>query len=491
MARVAIFGGGIAGLTAAFELEKQRQAGRPVEWYLFEASDRFGGTVSTTRLRAGDGEYVLEDGPDGWVTEKPWARELAEELGLGDEVIPCNEADKKTYIVLDGRLAAMPAGMRLMVPEDLRALQGSPLFSEGAKRAYAQELTRSEELRTKAPAGDEAIATFVRRHFGEEVLRNVAAPLLSGIFGGDVEQLSVRAIMAPFVRMEAEYGSLIAALQDRTRIRGSVPLQPTFTTLRRGMGSLAEALVKALPAERLQTRTAVATLARSNGGGWQVRFRGEGAHGCAMGMVPFDQVCLATPIDETRRLLRPLDPEAAALLPTEASSAVLATFCWPAERAAAMTVPQGFGFLVPARGGEEAGQASTEPQLLAATFADQKFAGRAPAGARVIRAFFGGGSAEALAGVSDEKTAKCALRALRAIMGPLPEPEQSLTTVRRWPRSLPQYHVGHLQRMEALETRVDALGGLFLLGNAYRGVGVPDLIRDAHGAARRLAGSLT
>ncbi len=482
MARVAIVGGGIAGLAAAFELEKQRRAGKPVDWHLFEASGRFGGTLSTTRLQAPEGEYILEDGPDGWVTEKPWARELAEELGLGGEVIPCNEAERRTLLWLQGRLVPMPDRMRLMVPEDLETLAGSPLFSESAQRAYALELEQAEALKAGAPQEDESVASFVRRHFGDEVLAKVAAPLLSGVFGGDVERLSVRAVMPAFVGMEAESGSLILALQRKARCAGQRP--PTFTTLRRGMGSLTEALVRALPGNRLHLGAGAIALRRSADGEWLIRFAGRNAQSCAIGFVPFDQLVLATPVDATRQLLLAVDSEAAGLIPTDASSAVLVTFGWPAELAREVVVPRGFGFLVPSGGGDR-------PQLLAATFADTKYAGRAPEGCRVIRTFFGGGSAERLRHVADREVAAAALAELQVILGPLPAPASELTTVRRWPRSLPQYGVGHLDRMVALEQKVAALGSLALLGNGYHGVGVPDLIRDARAAARKLEESLT
>lgn len=484
MARVAILGGGIAGLAAAYECERQRQAGKAVDWHLFEASGRLGGTVSTTRVATPEGEFLLEDGPDGWVTEKPWARLLADELGLADQVIACNEAEKRTMLWLDGQLVSMPDRMRLMVPEDLELLNGSPLFSEEAKRAYKAELTRADELRRLAPPHDESVATFVRRHFGDEVLSKVAAPLLSGVFGGDVEQLSVRAVMPAFIQMEAESGSLIVALQAKARAKGPLPPQPTFTTLRRGMGTLTEALIAALPADRLHTGSAAASLGRSGRGEWLVRFTGPEAHACTFGFVPFDQVFLTTPVDVTRHLLANIDSEAAALIPTKASSAVLITLCWSAAAARALTVPQGFGFLVPPSN-------SRRPQLLAATFADQKYPGRAPEGARIVRAFFGAGSAEQLASASDAEVIGLATEALAEILGPLPPPAPGLTTVRRWPRSLPQYEVGHLERMNELKARIQALGQLHLLGNGYYGVGVPDLIRDARLAARTFSESLT
>ncbi len=472
MKRVAIVGGGIAGLAAAYELEQQRLAGAAVDWQLYEASARLGGIVSTTRGPIEDAGFVLEEGPDAWVTDKPWAKELAIELGLESEIITCNEAQKKTYVLIaqegkPSQLQAMPPRMRMMVPEDLAVLAESPLFTEDAREAYAEEFNRAQELRATAPTVDESVASFVLRHFGQEVLDKIGAPLLSGVFGGDVEKLSVRSVMPAFVKMEQEHGSLIAALQARARERGERAPQPTFTTLRRGMGTLAEAIVAKLPRERVHLRSPVRSMI-GGAGGWMLDVDG----------VAFQQVMLSAPVDAAKRLLQPVDPKAAALVPNDASSAVLAAFAWPEEQAKTFTVPEGFGFLVP--------HGNKETSLLACTFVDQKFPDRARQGAKVLRAFFGGEAADKLAGQSDEAVAAIAFVQLSRILGPLPVPHAALTTVRRWPRSLPQYEVGHLERMAELDARVAKLGGLSLLGNGYRGVGVPDLIRDARKAAREV-----
>lgn len=483
MRRVAIVGGGLAGLTAAYDLEQARRGGAVLDWYLFEASGRLGGTVSTTRVHGPDGEYVLEDGPDGWLTEKPAARQFAQELGLGADLLPCNETGKRTYVDLESQLTPLPARMRMMVPEDLEALEDSPLFTDTARAAYRRELEHADVLRASAPAVDESVASFVHRHFGDEVLRKVASPLLSGVFGGDVQRLSVQAVMPTFVALEREHGSLIAGLQAKAAERGDRTVQPTFTSLRRGMGSLPEAIVAALPPEHLLLGNRAAGL-RHTSAGWLVRFTGSGTSGCAMGWVPFDELILATPIDTTRELLSDVDLAMASLIPTEASSATLATLCWPAATATEVRLPPGFGFLVPPS------PVIDRPQLLAGTFVDQKYSDRAPAGARVLRAFFGELGSAYLAGASDELVADTALAELRAKLGPLPLPDARLTTVRRWPRSLPQYEVGHLQRMARLDERVKQTGRLHLLGNGFRGVGVPDLIRDARAAVVHLLGSL-
>ena len=167
MKRIAIVGGGVAGVAAAYELTKQARNGADIEFVLFEAFTRLGGIIETVR----EGEFVIECGPDGWVTEKPWARELAEELGLENEVIPSLDETRKTYVLIDNQLKPMPDGMRMMVPRDLDALDSSELFSPEAKTAFRQEVGRADELKTCAPEQDESVADFVVRHFGKEVLQ--------------------------------------------------------------------------------------------------------------------------------------------------------------------------------------------------------------------------------------------------------------------------------------------------------------------------------
>jgi oxygen-dependent protoporphyrinogen oxidase len=455
MKRVAIVGGGVAGLAAAYELAQLARRGADVQSELFEASGRLGGIVETVR----EGGFVIECGPDAWVTEKPWAKELAVELGLGDELISSNDAERKTYVLIDKKLQAMPNGMRMMVPVDLDALDASELFSMEAKHAYHDETRRSNELRAGAPVDDESVAEFVRRHFGDEVLEKLGAPLLSGVFGGDVAKLSVRAVMGPFVAMERERGSLIAALQARVAETKALPV---FTTLRSGLGTLVDRMISATPKDWIRLAARVEYVSREEDG-WLV--------GTARGVERFDAVMMAAPVDVARSLLEPVDERAGQLMEMEASSAVVVGFGF--ADAAKAPVPPGFGFLVPPE---------SDGLLLACTFMDQKFDDRVPEGGRLLRAFFGSKAAERLMRCGNDETAAVARMELARVLGPLPEPQ--MTVVRRWPRSLPQYGVGHLERMAELKDRVGRLEGLWLLGNGYRGVGLPDLVRDARAAAR-------
>jgi oxygen-dependent protoporphyrinogen oxidase len=540
--RIAIVGGGIAGLAAAYEIARLARAGFAVEAVLFESSNRLGGVIETVR----EGGFTVECGPDAWVSAKPWARELAVELGLEAELIASNDATRKTHIFLtgadnpSGRLVPMPDGFNMMVPSNLDALEGSPLFTSAAIAAYRAEPERAAELLASIPAHDESVADFTLRHFGSEVLTRVAAPLLSGVFGGDVHRLSVRATMPAFIQMEREHGSLVAALQRKAN--NGQRSTSLFTTLRTGLGTLIDRLLAAIPPHWIRLNTTVTALqpssdltplssqiehetTRSNPA-WRV-------HVTSTGRVPasesFDAVFLAVPLDASRRLLSPLDPDAAQLLPSESSSAVLVAFAF--DDAIRVPLPPGFGFLVP----PEAANASSTPELrpspfgdseqrskylyfasdpaaeapaaeaavptpasllLACTFVDQKFPHRVPPNGRLIRAFFGGAAAARIARCNNDEIAAIARLELARILNtstpitaaPMPAPVPALTVVRRWPNSLPQYPIGHVDRIAKLHSRLSALPGLTLLGNALNGLGIPDLIRDARQAVRTSAG---
>jgi oxygen-dependent protoporphyrinogen oxidase len=532
MRRIAIIGGGIAGLTAAYELARQAHDGAQIEAVLFESSSRFGGLIETVR----EGGFTVECGPDGWVSAKPWARELAIELGLEAELIPSNDATRKTQIFLStpshpsGRLVPMPDGLNMMVPTNLDALDGSPLFTPAAIAAYRAEPARAPELRAAAllaaiPPRDESVADFTLRHFGREVLDRVAAPLLSGVFGGDVRTLSARATLPALVQMERQHGSLITALSRTSNLEPRT--SSIFTTLRSGLGTLIDRLVAAVPPHWLRLHTTVTAIDPNSGRPPTAesrkldretsppnRRRWTISTSSALKQQTsetFDAVFLATPLDATRKLLSLIDSHAAQLLPAESSSAVLVAFAY--TDAARVPLPPGFGVLVPPV--TEAGaphlasemweSTNSRSLLLACTFVDRKFPHRVPPNGRLIRAFFGGAAADRIARCNNDEIAAIArlelahiLNAGVPISGPAstPAPPPALTPhlpvlslVRRWPNSLPQYAVGHPARVAELESRLAAHPGLTLLGNALHGVGLPDLIRAARQAARAAAGS--
>ncbi len=469
--RVAIVGGGLSGVAAAYQLAREGVS----EITLFESSARIGGIVETARVTTDDAAFVIECGPDSWVTEKPWARELAVELGLESELLPSNDQRRRTYLLEDRRLIPIPDGMRLMVPVKWASIMDSPLFTWQARLAYLREPRRAEELKqTALPRNeDESITSFVRRHFGDEVVATLAAPLLAGVFGGSIDTLSARAVMPAFVKMEEEHGSLITALQKRSS--GKEITAAIFTTLKSGLQTLVERMAVTLPANAIRLNHEVTSLARQ-GDQWVVESEGN--------KLLFDQVILATPAHITRQLLRPIHAGFEALLAMDATSAIIVALAFPPGQAKRLRIPRGFGYLTLQRP-KRVTLADSEPELMACTFVDQKFAHRAPDGAVLLRGFFGGDTASSLLGESNAKLISLACRRIARVLGPLPEPIVSI--VRRWPLSLPQYAVGHLKRMNELAGLTAEFRGLHLIGNAYHGVGLPDMVRMGREAARRIA----
>jgi oxygen-dependent protoporphyrinogen oxidase len=479
--RTAIIGGGIAGLAAAFELEKVRAAGAQLEYTLFEARDRLGGSMASEIV---DGA-VLERGPDSFLTEKPAAPELCRELGLGGDLMPSNDAARKTYIVVKNRLVPLPDGLMFLIPTKLIPTATTRLFSWRTKLRMGMEL-----LHPPRPSGeqDEAVAALVERHFGEEAVDRLADPLLSGIYGGDASQLSARAVLPRLVEMESEYGSLTrgmlaahrkmrarAATQKNGNSNGLGPksaagARSTFTTLRGGMQQFVDALVARLDAGSLRCSTAVSGLERVEAG-WKVE--------TAWSAEIFDAVILASPAWAAAVLLGNVDAalgEELAAIPY--SSSITVNLIYGEARLGKL--PEGFGFLVPA---------SEKRAMLACTFVHRKFLGRTPPGKAVLRAFLGGMKNEALLAESDDALVETVRKELAEILGENViglgiEPEHS--QVSRWRRAMAQYAVGHQQRIERIAARVAGLPGLRLVGNAYDGIGIPDCIRLGRKAAREL-----
>jgi len=494
MKRIAIIGGGIAGLSAAYELAFQQRAGAPIEFVLFDAASRLGGTVETVRR---DG-FVIECGPDSWVTEKPWARDLALELGLEGELVPSRDDRRKTYLVQGRALTAMPDGMRMMVPVQWAGVLNSPLFSWQAKLAYLREPKLAEQLKTSAldaasSSRDESVRDFVFRHFGSEVADTIAAPLLAGVFGGDIASLSARAVLPAFVALEREHGSLVLGLRQRRQAEDAPAA--IFTTLRHGLAGLVEGMESHIPASSIQRGMVVASIERT-GEGWVVH-RASAPGASHLASQTFDAVLVATPAKTTAKLFGAIDERIGELLPQQSSSAIVVALAFSADQASVMRIPRGFGFLVPQTAAQygpyqpisdDDMEAIARRALLACTFVDQKFPQRAPENSVLLRAFFGGPSVAPLLAESDATLLKLAQTTLGRIVGKLQEP--SIALVRRWPDSLPLYEVGHLNRMAELDVRMSQLPHVRLIGNAYRGVGLPDLIHSGRTTARELVAGL-
>ena len=475
--RIAIVGGGIAGLAAAYELEKARTAGGEVEYALFEERAQLGGALASEIVNGA----VLERGPDSFLTEKPAAAELCRELGLAGELIPSNDAARKTYIVVRNRLVALPDGLMFLVPTKLVPTALTPLFSVRTKIRMALELLHPP----RPAAGDESVAALVERHFGREAVDRLADPLLSGIYGGDATQLSAQTVLARMVEMERQYGSLTRGMLAAHRKmkaaaknsfkspnRGVAPgPRPIFTALRGGMQQLVDALVAQLDPSLLKAGTAVQSIAKS-GDGWLIE-TGDSRQ-------QFDSLIMAAPAWVSGRLLATVDTELGAdLSGIPYSSSITVNLVY--DEAQIGTLPEGFGFLVPAVEGRS---------MLACTFVHRKFLGRTPPGKVVFRAFLGGMNNEALLTAHDDELVATVRREMSEILGAKVFPASIVpehAQVSRWRRAMAQYAVGHKERMQRINSRVAALPGLRLAGNAYDGIGVPDCIRLGRLAARELA----
>jgi oxygen-dependent protoporphyrinogen oxidase len=461
MKRIAIIGGGISGLSTAFALEQYRRAGAPLEYVLFESSPRLGGVLRTEEV---DG-CVVEAGPDSFLTEKPWAADLCRQLGLGDQLIGSNDAERKTYILVKGRLTPIPDGLMFMVPTKILPVVFSPLFSFGTKLRMAREwFYKPQSL------PDESVAAMVERHYGTEVVDRLTDPLLAGVYGGDASHLGVRAVLPRFAEMEARYGSLskamLAARRKMARVSGAA--KPLFTSLEHGMQSMADAILARLPADSLRSDTGVEAV-RPQTDGWQVVANGKTER--------FDAAILALSTRACSVLLVDAPDLASELGGIAYSSSITVTLGY--EQSVRSALPPGFGFLVPSTEGK---------RLLATTFVHNKFPFRAPEDRALIRCFLGGASGEQALELSDEEILRTVRAELRQILDLTAEPR--FTRVYKWKAAMAQYGVGHLERLERIERLRRQLPGLFLAGNGYRGIGVPDCVRSGSEAATQALASV-
>ena len=465
MKRIAIIGGGVSGLSAALELQKAQVAGAPLEYALFESSPRLGGSLLTERVEG----CVVEGGPDSFLTEKPWAAMLCNELGIGDQIIGSNDAERKTYIVVHGKLVPMPDGLMFMVPTKLVPTALSSLLSWGTKVRMARELLHPP----RPMEGDETVGELVERHFGPEVVDRLADPLLSGVYGGDANKLSARAVLPRFVDMEEKYGSLtramLAAHKKMAAAAKTQPARPLFSSLKNGMQELVDALTARLDSKAVRLRTCVRGIYPANGG-WRLAIEmAESEY--------YDAVVLATPADVAGALLEPVDaPLAADLMAIPYSSSVTLTLGYYAEQLAHL--PPGFGFLVPRSEGT---------RMLACTFVHNKFPHRAPEKRGLLRCFLGGARDEAVLSLTDDELLATVRNELDRILRLRERP--IFSRIYRWRGAMAQYESGHIARVARIEQRVADIPALAIAGNAYHGIGVPDCIRSGQTAATAILGA--
>jgi len=460
MPRIAIIGGGISGLSAAFTLEEKRQSGADIEYVLFEAAPRLGGVMVTDRA---DG-CLIEAGPDSFLTEKPWAADLCRKIGLGDQLIGSNDADRKTYIVVKNKLVVMPDGLMFMVPTKILPTVLSPLFSLRTKIRMAAEWFHPPH---KAEA-DETVAQMVERHYGSEMVDLLADPLLSGVYGGEATDLSVRAVLPRFADMESKHGSLgraMLAARKRMATAAKAPPRPLFTSLKEGMQQMVDALVARFDPATMRTSSPVQSLIPQDDG-WTVAAGYQSDH--------FDAVIIAAPARAAAAVLESADANLAAELASiNYSSSITVTLGY--DEKVRRSLPPGFGFLVPRSAGR---------RMLAATFVHNKFPHRAPENRAIVRCFLGGARDEQILDSTEDQILSIVRDELRQIIALDAQP--LFTRVYKWRAAMAQYSVGHLERLQRIEALRQKLPGLALAGNGFSGIGVPDCVRSGTEAASKI-----
>ncbi len=473
----AIVGGGISGLAAAFELDRQ-----DAPFLLFESSDRLGGLIRTERM---DG-FTLDAGPDSLLVEKPAAIELCRELDLADRLVPMLPP-RRAYVVRGGRLRPLPHGAPFGIPTSLGALARSDHLSwpgriqmgldlvgrrrpaPGADASPDGSTASAEEGSTENSTGesaDESIASFFRRRFGREAVDILAEPLLAGIHAGDVERLSMRSLFPRLVEAERVHGSVIRGLRSANAARAAARRDGVFRSFPDGLETLPRAIATALPTASVRCRCAVAAITPA-GGPYTLRLA-DGAPA-----VSADQVICALPAAATARLVGGMSDPIARLcrtIPTTSTAVVALAF----PRVAVDHPLDGSGFVVP--------RAESALSILAATWISSKWPGRTPDGQVLLRGFVGGARAPELLDRSDDDLIERVHGDLARLLGIRGAP--SLTRVYRWMDANPQLEVGHLDRIARIDEHLADLPGLRIVGAAFRGVGIPDCVAAGRAAGR-------
>jgi oxygen-dependent protoporphyrinogen oxidase len=448
--RVAIIGGGISGLAAAYELSNSLPS---AEMTLFERTDRLGGSLWTERR---DG-WVIERGADSWLAAKPWATDLARELRLGDRLVTTDQATRGTFVRRGGRLHPLPEGLSGLVPTRLGPVARSSLLSAAGKARLAAEPL----IATRRDDGEESIASFAKRRLGWEAYDYLVEPLLTGIFAGDGERLSLDATFPQLKAIEREHGSLLRGALSRRAGNGA---RAGFLAPDDGLGDLVDVLLTTLAERSIEIRRSVPveTLARDRDG---YLVTGE----------RYDEVVVATGAVAAAEILRVAHPEIATTLdaiPTV--STVTVTLGYDLSGMPKPLV--GHGYVVP--------RAEGRP-CLAMTWSSSKWRDRTPIGTAQIRLFFGRQGDQGWVDASDEEIHATARAEAADTLAIRAEPEPTVVT--RWRDAIPQYELGHRARVAAIESAVQSVPGLELAGNYLRGVGIPDCVREGREAARRIA----
>ncbi len=471
MKRAVIIGGGISGLSAAYYLQQEVvRAELDIEVILIERGRRFGGCIVTENAD----NFIIEGGPDCFLSEKPWALKLCEELGLEDRLLGTNEGNRKVFILSKGRLHELPEGFMLMVPTSFTPFLKSSLISLAGKLRMAMDLF----LPKRRSDQEESLAQFVRRRLGNEALEKIAEPLVAGIHAGTPETMSLETTFPRFIQLEQEYRSLILGMLARRSIarefaqKRTGPKRTMFMSLIDGMMELTDTLKARLDKQSLRSNKKVIRIhhAKDNASPYNPIYevhmeRGE--------KLRADCVVLATPAYVTGELLQGLD-RALSELSLSIPYISTATISLAYRQADIHHPLDGFGFVVPR---------AEKRKIMASTWTSVKFSHRCPPETVLLRAFVGGAQNEDLLGMDDEAIIDMVREELADIMGITAHP--ILTRIFRWDKSMPQYRLGHAERLSNLEEKLFQYPGLYITGCAYRGIGISDCIHDGKLTAER------
>lgn len=476
--RVAVLGAGITGLAAAHRLatRAQQSSGMSLDVTVFDSADRTGGIIQTIER---DG-FLIELGPDSFITNKPGAIDLCRDIQFSDQLIPTDETWRRSLVLRDGRPMPVPEGFMLMAPSSPWAILTTPILSISGRLRLLSEAFVS----ARQSDDDESLASFVRRRFGRETLDRLVQPLVGGIYTSDPEKLSLQATLPRFPQMERQYGSVIRGTLSQKRREsgakqkssGSGARYGLFLTARNGLSQMVDATTAACMATgvvHLQLRSRIESLVRHGPGDtqyptWSVQVQTESMprqFDAVIITLPTHRAADILPTDDCQSLcnaLRSIDYASSAIV---VSGHRLSDFKHPLDA---------FGLVIPDQ---------EHRKILAVSFSSRKFPGRAPDGCVLLRTFVGGAMQPHLLQQSDPEIVKLVDDELTSMLGMQKPP--MFSQVVRYTNAMPQYHVGHLQRVQEIFQACALQPGLQLAGSAYHGVGIPDSIASGRDAADR------
>ena len=460
--KLTIIGGGIAGLSAAYYATKKIP---DAQITLIESSERWGGKITTDRIMFDDGQFIIEGGPDTFLATKPWAVALCKELGLGDRLHGTNPNQKNTYVLHRNKLEPLPDGLAMMIPTNVQAILKTRLVSWFGKARMGFDFIQP----AKAVNGDESLGTFVSRRLGREAYENLVEPLMSGIYAGDGDALSLASTF-PYLRdLELKYGSLArGALKMRAQSNGKAVLgsRSAFLTPTTGLAEIVEALVKHLQGNgvKLRLNTSVRQIVKIDSR-YIVKLDDDSSFDT-------DSVILATPAYVSGHLLASFDPTLASDLKNipYASTATVSL----AYRQSDLPKPlDGYGYVIPRREGRKA---------LAGTWTSTKFPHRAPDGYALIRVFVGRAGQD----IPWDENELLELAKEEVILTSGITAEPIVSRVFMWDKAMPQYNLGHPEILKRIDAALDDYPSLALAGNGYRGIGIPDCIHSGELAVNKI-----